>query len=76
MMKERYLFIVLLCLSPLLGWSQNFNRMVESMNRLSLPLVNIEVEADSVTNEHFVPGRITIVEYNDSALATSSYNCH
>lgn len=64
-----------MCLTPLLGLSQSFSNMVADMNELSLPLVNIEVEIDSVSNEYFVPGNITIVEYNDTALITNSYNC-
>ena len=74
-MKGRFIHIVLLCLIPLLGWSQNFHKMVAGMNELSLPLINVEVDINSVSNEYFVPGHITIAEYKDSTVETNSYNC-
>lgn len=60
---------------PLLGWGQNFDQMVADMNDKSVPLVNVEVEINSVSSTDYQLGSITICEYKDSAVETSSYNC-
>ncbi|MBR5639717.1 MAG: CotH kinase family protein [Muribaculaceae bacterium] len=64
-----------MCLTPFVGWSQSFNEMVANMSEKSLPLVNVDVEIDSVSNKYFFPGTITLSEYNDSIAAVSTYNC-
>ena len=74
-MTKRFLHIILPCLLPLLGWSQNFDEMVANMSELSLPLVNVEVEIDSVNSHHFTTGTISFWEYNDSTIVTNSYHC-
>ena len=74
-MRRRYLHIVLLCLIPLFGWSQNFDEMVASMSELSLPLVNLEVDIDSVNSENYLPGVITLSEFKDSIVVTNNYYC-
>ena len=75
MIKDRFLHTVLLCLLPLMGWGQNFSEMVADMSELSLPLVNIEVEIDSVSKEHITPGKITLAEYKDNMVKLDSYDC-
>lgn len=75
MMKYRFLYFVLLCLLPLMGWGQNFNDMVAGMSELSLPLVNVEVEIDSVNDNLYLPGTITIIEYKDNTVQQNSYDC-
>ncbi len=75
MIKDRFLHTVLLCLLPLMGWGQNFSEMVADMSELSLPLVNIEVEIDSVSKEHITPGKITLVEYKDNMVKLDTYDC-
>ncbi|MBO4722750.1 MAG: CotH kinase family protein [Muribaculaceae bacterium] len=74
-MKSRFPYIVLLCLMPLLGWSQNFDEMVAGMSELSLPLANVEVDIDSVNYLYFLPGQFTLVEYNNGAATSQTYNC-
>lgn len=74
-MRKRYIHIVLLCLIPLLGWGQNFDQMVAEMNDKSVPLVNIEVEIDSVNSTDYLLGRFTLSEYKDNAVETNSYYC-
>ena len=74
-MSKRFPYIILMCLTHLLGWSQDFDEMVACMSDKSLPLINVEVEIDSVSNEYFTPGRITLIEYKDSATQLNSYNC-
>ena len=74
-MKSRFPYIVLLCLMPLLGWSQSFDEMFAGMSELSLPLVNIQGEIDSVSTEYFVQGNITVAEYKDNTNEVNTYNC-
>lgn len=74
-MTKRFLHIILLCLFPLMGWTQDFDEMVAGMSEQSLPLVNVEVEIDSVSNLCFVPGMFTIYEYKNGAVEAQTYNC-
>ena len=74
-MTKRIIHIIVLCLLTSLAWSQDFNEMVTGMSELSLPLVNVEVELDSVSFRYFVPGRFTLYEYKDGAVTPSTYNC-
>ena len=74
-MTKRFLHIILLCLFPLMGWTQDFDEMVAGMSEQSLPLVNVEVEIDSVSNLYFMPGRITFYEYKDFMVEINSYDC-
>ena len=74
-MTKRLLHIILLFLLPLLGWAQSFDDMVAGMSEQSLPLVNIEVEIDSVGYTDFFPGTFTLVEYIDGAATFQTYNC-
>ena len=71
---KRALHIILLLLSPLCGFAITFDEMLSTMNELSLPLVNIEVNIDTVSYFHFVPGTFTLTEFNDS-VTTHTYNC-
>ncbi len=75
MMKKRLLHIVLLCLIPLLGWGQDFDDIVARMGNKSLPLVNVEVEIDSVSYLYFLPGRITLAKKYHGETTTETYNC-
>lgn len=72
-MRNNLICVLLLCFASLLGWSQNYDEMIAGMNEQSLPLVNIEI--DSANSEIFMPGRITISEYKNNAVETSSYIC-
>ena len=74
-MKKRFLYFALICLSPLLAWAQDFEQMVANMSEQSLPLVNIEVEIDSVGYLYFVPGQFTLVEFKDGAITSQTFNC-
>lgn len=64
-MTKRIIHIIVLCLLTSLAWSQDFDEMVTGMSELSLPLVNVEVELDSVSFRYFVPGTFTLYEYKD-----------
>lgn len=75
MKARRFLHIILLCLIPMMGWAQSFTEMAAAISELSLPLVNVEVDIDSVNSNYFVPGDITIAEYKDNKVEFSSYNC-
>ena len=74
-MPARFLYIAVLLLMPLLGKAQSFDDMVPAMTPQSLPLVNVEVNVDSLNPTTFVPGTITIVEHKDGAASWQSYNC-
>ena len=74
-MKGRLLHIVLLCLTPLLAWSQNFDEMVAGMNEFSLPMVNVEVDIDSVSHLYFLPGKFTLCEYKNGAVTSQTFYC-
>ena len=74
-MTKRILHIILLSFFPLIGWTQNYADMVAGMNELSLPLINVVVDINLVTSNYYVPGYISLVEYKDSTIETSSYNC-
>ncbi len=74
-MKNRFLYIFLLCLVPLLGWSQSLSKMLASMSDKSLPLINVEVEIDSVGQVYFFPGKFTLYEYINGKMKTQHYNC-
>lgn len=74
-MTTRFLYIVVLLLVSLHGKSQSFDDMVATMTSQSLPLVNVDVDIDSVNPKTFVPGTITIVEYKNGETATQVYNC-
>lgn len=65
----------MLCVIPLMGWSQNFDEMVAGMSELSLPLVNVEVEIDSVNHLRFVPGKFNLYEYKNGTVTPQTYNC-
>ena len=45
------------------------------MSVKSLPLINVEVEIDSVNHYYFIPGSFTIVEYKDGDAISQTYNC-
>ena len=75
MMKSRILHTVLLCLLPLMAWGQNFDEMAAAMSELSLPLVNLEVEIDSVDKYHYTPGTMTLIEYKDGTAKLDTFNC-
>ncbi len=74
-MPARFLYIAVLLLMPLLGKAQSFDDMVPAMTPQSLPLVNVEVNVDSLNPTTFVTGTITIVEHKDGAASWQSYNC-
>ena len=74
-MTKRFLHIVILYLIPLLGWAQNLDDMVAGMSELSLPLINLEVDINSVSSEYYTTGEISLFEYKDSTVETSNYNC-
>ncbi|MBO4722751.1 MAG: CotH kinase family protein [Muribaculaceae bacterium] len=74
-MTKRLSYIILLCVLPLMGWGQGFDDMVARMNVKSLPLINLEVEIDSVSHLYFIPGRLTLVEYNNGSAKPQIYNC-
>ena len=74
-MKKRLLHIILLCSISLQGWSQNFDDMVACMSDKSLPLVNVEVDIDSVGFLYFMPGRFTLFEHKDGATTSQTYSC-
>lgn len=66
----------MLCiLLPFTAWSQNFERMVDSMSVNSLPLVNVQLEIDSVSHLYFIPGNFTLVEYKNGEVTSETYNC-
>ena len=74
-MKARFVLYILLLITPLTGWSQSFDNMVSGMSDKSLPLVNVEVEIDSVSFMYFIPGKFTLFEYKDGAVTNQTYNC-
>jgi hypothetical protein len=74
-MTARLLHIIVLFLTPVWCFALTFDEMVASMTSLSLPQVNVEIYADTVSFQYFVPGKITIAEYNDSSVTTTDYNC-
>ena len=74
-MPARFLYIAVLLLMPLLGKAQSFDDMVPAMTPQSLPLVNVEVNVDSLNPTTFVPGTITIVEHKDGAASWQSWPC-
>lgn len=75
MIKDRFLHALLFCILPLMGWAQNFSEMAAGMNELSLPLVNLEVEIDSVNSDSYTLGGVTLLEYKDSTVKIDSFNC-
>ncbi len=75
-MATRLLHIIVLCIAPLCGLANTFSDMVTSMTPQSLPLVNLEIYADSVSYLYFVPGKITIADNSSGdSIAITSYNC-
>ena len=75
MIKDRFLHIVLLCMLPLIGWGQNFSEMAANMNEMSLPLVNVEVDIDSVNKDNYTLGGITLLEYKGDTVKLDTFNC-
>lgn len=67
--------VLLLLLTPLIAWAQNFDDMVAAMDEHSLPLINVEVNIDSVGYLYFQPGNFTLVEYKDATTTTQTYHC-
>ncbi len=68
-MRLRLIHIILLLgLSHIVGWAITFDEMVGTMTPQSLPLINIESDADSTSHEYFVDGRITIVQYGGDTI--------
>lgn len=74
-MKSRFLHTVFLCLLPLMAWGQSFDEMAAAMNELSLPLVNLEVEIDSVNKYNYTLGSMTLIEYKDGIVKLDTFNC-
>ncbi len=74
-MKSRFLHTVFLCLLPLMAWGQSFDEMAAAMNELSLPLVNLEVEIDSVNKYNYTLGSMTLIEYKDGMVKLDTFNC-
>lgn len=74
-MKRRILHIALLCLLPLVAWGQDFANMVATMTSKSLPLVNIEAVTGSVNSTSYEAGSITLSEYKDGTVETTTYSC-
>ena len=74
-MKRRILHIALLCLLPLVAWGQDFAHMVATMTSKSLPLVNIEAVTGSVNSTSYEAGSITLSEYKDGTVETTTYSC-
>lgn len=74
-MKSRFLHTVFFCLLPLMAWGQSFDEMAAAMNELSLPLVNLEVEIDSVNKYNYTLGSMTLIEYKDGMVKLDTFNC-
>ena len=74
-MKRRFLHTALLCLLPLVAWGQDFAHMVATMTSKSLPLVNIEAVTGSVNSTSYEAGSITLSEYKDGTVETTTYSC-
>ena len=74
-MKRKFLHTALLCLLPLVAWGQDFANMVATMTSKSLPLVNIEAVTGSVNSTSYEAGSITLSEYKDGTVETTTYSC-
>lgn len=71
MIISRLIHITLLLMTPIVGLAQTFDQMVESLNELSLPQVNLEYTA-TVDSKYYVPGLITIAQYGHENVV---HNC-
>lgn len=58
-----------------MAWGQSFDEMAAAMNELSLPLVNLEVEIDSVNKYNYTLGSMTLIEYKDGIVKLDTFNC-